>query len=61
MSPALLAALLTQVAIPELVMWLRSLHDQQRPLTDAEVFAKLAADTERGKAIGEAWLAAHPE
>jgi len=61
LNPALLAALITQVAIPELIMWLRSLHDAQKQLTDEEVLAKLAADTELGKQIAEAWLAAHPK
>lgn len=59
MSPLLLAALINQVAIPELTTWLTSLG--KAPLTDADVIAKLASDTNLGETIGEAWLAAHPQ
>jgi hypothetical protein len=59
MSPALLLILIQQIAIPELSVWLRSRHDAGQTLTDADVLAKLAADTDLIKQIGDQWLAAH--
>jgi len=56
----LLAALINQVAVPELTRWLASLHAASTPLTDADVLAKLASDTNLGETVGLAWLAAHP-
>ena len=58
MNPLLLAALINQVAIPELTAWLA--NRGKAPLTDADVIEKLASDTNLGETIGEAWLAAHP-
>lgn len=60
MNPALLAALINQVAIPELTTWLRSLHANNTPLTDAMILQKLITDTDLGTQIGNAWLASHP-
>lgn len=61
MNAALLLALLTQVGLPELEAWLRSLRSNgQTTLTDADVLAKLATDTKFIEDIGNAWLAAHP-
>jgi hypothetical protein len=60
MNPVLLAALIDQVAIPELVRWLSSLHASGTPVTDAVIIQKLASDTNLGETIGLAWLAAHP-
>lgn len=59
MNPILLAALINEIAIPELTRWLRSRNGT--PLTDADVIAKLVTDTDFGVKVGEAWLAAHPE
>lgn len=60
MNPALIAALINSVAIPELTTWLRSLHDAGTPLTDAVIIQKLSTDTQFGIMAGTAWLAAHP-
>ena len=61
MNAALLLALITQIGIPELQAWLRSRHEAgQTTLTDADVLAKLATDTDAIEALGKAWLAAHP-
>ena len=60
MNPALLAALINEIALPELTTWLRSLHASSTPLTDATVLQKLITDTNLGEQVGTAWLAAHP-
>lgn len=60
MSPALLAVLINEIAIPELTSWLRARHAAGQPLTDADVLAKLLSDSTIGITIGENWLAAHP-
>ena len=60
MNPALLAALINEIAIPELTTWLRSLHNAGTPITDAVILQKLITDTDLGIKIGEAWLASHP-
>ena len=58
MSPALIAALIHELALPEILDWLRSRNGEQ--ITDADIIEKLQLDTASGIAIGEAWLAAHP-
>lgn len=60
MNPALLAALINEIAIPELTAWLRAKHAAGQTLTDADVIQKLATDTAFGINLGAAWLAAHP-
>lgn len=60
MNPALLIALITQIGIPELAAWLRARHAAGQVVTDADVIAKLEADTGLTISIGEAWLKAHP-
>lgn len=60
MNPALLIALINQIAVPELTSWLRSRHAAGQGLTDADVIQKLVTDTNLGEQIGEAWLSAHP-
>lgn len=60
MNQNLLAALISQIGIPELVRWLRD-RNSDDPITDAEVSAKLGMDADAGIAIGQAWLAQHPE
>ncbi len=61
MNAGLLAALINEIAIPELTAWLRSRHAAQQPVTDADVIAKLLTDTALGEQIGSQWLAAHPD
>ena len=60
MNAALLAALINQIAIPELTAWLRSRATAGQTVTDADVIQKLVTDTNIGEQIGNAWLAAHP-
>lgn len=60
MNPALLIALIEQVAVPELKTWLASRSATGQTVTDADIIAKLAADTDLGEQIGKAWLDAHP-
>ena len=60
MSPALLAVLINEIALPELTTWLRTLHAAGTQLTDAVILQKLITDTNVGEQVGEAWLAAHP-
>lgn len=59
MNPLLVAALIQNVAVPELTAWLRSLYTAGTPLDDAAVVQKLITDTNIGEQIGLAWLAAH--
>lgn len=61
MDPSLLAALITQVLIPEISAIIRAHRNATgRMPTDAEVMAALQGDADAGIAIGSAWLAAHP-
>lgn len=60
MSATLLLLLIEQIGIPELKTWLASRSAASQPVTDADIFAKLASDTTLGEQIGKAWLAAHP-
>lgn len=60
MNPLLLAALINEVAIPELTSWLRGLHTAGVLITEAAITQKLLTDTDLGTRIGLAWLAAHP-
>lgn len=61
MNPALLLALITEIGIPELKAWLRSRSSAGQNVTDADIIAKLATDTDFGIRIGEHWLADHPQ
>lgn len=61
MNTALLLALINDVALPELAAWLRARHAAgASTITDADVLAKLATDTDFIITAGNAWLAAHP-
>lgn len=61
MNPNLLAALITQVLVPEIATAIRAHRNATGNMpTDAEVIAALGIDAEKGIAIGTAWLAAHP-
>lgn len=61
MNPALIAALIHNVAIPEIIAWLKSRRDSGTTITDADIIAKLQVDADAGIAVGEAWLDAHPK
>lgn len=61
MNPALLTALLQEIVIPELAAIFRAHHAATGTMpTDAQVFAALGSDADKGISIGQAWLAAHP-
>ncbi len=60
MNPALIAALIQEVAIPELMAWLKSKQAAGEPIDDAAILAKLNMDADAVIAKGNAWLAAHP-
>ena len=60
MNPLLLAALINEIAVPELSAWLRSLHASGTPLTDTVILQKLATDTDLISQIGNAWLVKNP-
>lgn len=56
----LIAALLTQVVIPEIASVIRAHHNATGNMpTDAQVIAALGVDANSGISIGQAWLAAH--
>ena len=60
MNPGLLAALITQVLVPEISAIIRAHKNatNQTP-TDAQIIAALGLDADSGISIGSAWLAAH--
>lgn len=60
MNPAILAALISQFGIPELLRWLAELRASNRVVTEAEALQKLQMDVQAGNAAGEAFLASHP-
>ncbi len=59
MDPLLLAALIQQIAIPELARWLAELHADGRVVTEEEALAKLGMDVDAGNAAGLAFLETH--
>ena len=59
MPPLLLAALIQQIAMPELIRWLSAMHKEGRIVTEAEALAKLGMDVDTGNEVGRAALAAH--
>lgn len=60
MSPVLLAALISQIGIPELVRWLAELHADNQVVTEDAALHKLDMDVDEGNAAGVAFLASHP-
>jgi hypothetical protein len=60
-SASLIAALISQLALPELLDWLRSRTAAGSTITDADIIAKLQVDTEEGIRIGTNWLTANPK
>jgi hypothetical protein len=61
MDMNLLAALISQVIVPEIATAIRAHHNATGKMpTDAEILAALGADADKGIAVGSAWLAAHP-
>jgi hypothetical protein len=59
-NPALIAALIQQMAVPELVGWLKARAAAGKPITDADILVKLGVDADTGIAIGQKYLDAHP-
>ncbi len=60
MNPVLLAALISQIGIPELSRWLKSLHDAGEVVTEDAALQKLDMDVDEGNNAGLAFLASHP-
>jgi hypothetical protein len=61
LNPALIAALIQQVAIPELLSWLKSRQAAGQTIDDAAIIAKLGSDADAIIATGQAWLDAHKD
>jgi hypothetical protein len=59
MSPLLLAALINNIAAPELGRWLASLHAQGKLVTEDEARALLNATDDEVQSVGAAFLAKH--
>ena len=55
MNPSLIAALITQIGVPEAINWLHSRNGT--PITDADIIAKLATDAKSGEDVFAAYLA----
>ena len=60
MTPALLIALLQQIAIPELMAWLKSRHDAGQVIDDDAIIEKLHMDAAEVMGIALQWLKEHP-
>jgi hypothetical protein len=61
MNQALIAALLTQVVIPEIAAVIRAHHNATGNMpTDEQILAALGKDADANIAVGQAWLNAHP-
>ncbi len=60
LSPIIVAALINNIAIPELGRWLASLHAAGEVVTEAAALTKLGLDVDAGNAAGLAFLAGHP-
>jgi len=60
MSPLLIAALINNIAVPELGRWLAQLHADGKLVTEAEALAKLDLDVDEGNAAGAQFLSSHP-
>jgi hypothetical protein len=58
---ALLVALIQNLAIPELMTWLKSRQEAGDTIDDAAILEKLKVDTDEGIRIGQAWLDAHKD
>lgn len=57
----LLASFLQEVVIPEVAIVFRAhANANLPPPTSEQVLAALGADADKGIAVGEAWLKAHP-
>lgn len=61
MSPAIIAALITQLGVPEVMRWLAERQAAgQTVVTEADALVKLGVDVDAGNEMGRAFLAAHP-
>jgi len=59
MNPLLIAALINNIAIPEIGRWLAELHASGRVVTEAEALRKLDVDVDAGNEAGRQFLMAH--
>lgn len=57
MDPVLLAALIRQFAIPEIIDWLQRRKANGQTIDDAAAREKLGVDADEGIAFSERWLA----
>ena len=58
MNPALIAALIHNFALPELLEWLESRRAAGQSIDDAAAIEKLNLDATEGIEVGTAWLTA---
>ncbi len=59
MNPLIIAALINNIAIPEIGRWLAELHAEGRVVTEEEALRKLALDVDAGNQAGRAFLDSH--
>ncbi len=57
MSPLIIAALIEQLGVPELLRWLNSLHASGQVITEQAALDKLNLDVDAGNAAGAAFIA----
>lgn len=56
LKASLLASLVDNVAVPEILRWLAQLHSEGRVVTEAEIAAKVGHTLDSGDASGRAFL-----
>jgi hypothetical protein len=61
MDPVLLAALIRQFALPELIDWIKAKHAAGQVITNQVAREKLGVDADAGIAVSKAWLEANPK
>lgn len=61
MNPVILAALINEIAVPEIGRWLAQLHAEGKVVTEAAALEKLGLDVAGGNAAGFAFLGTHPK
>ena len=59
MDPVILAALINNIAVPEIGRWLAQLHAAGQVVTEEAALAKLGLDVDAGNAAGRAFLDTH--
>lgn len=61
MNPVILAALINNIAVPEIGRWLAQLHAEGKVVTEEAALDKLNLDVDGGNAAGHAFLDSHPQ